>query len=484
MKIHKDKRFFRIIITYLIFISFPGMNAFPEILYKSDTAVFIPDRAAAAASADSNIDDIEFMYYSFRFSGVSEEKAAAYLDKYENLAIEFSRYLKEENIENADSFRKGEALLSYLHDNLLVKYSEMETRIDVLFEKGIFNCVSSGIIYFALAMRSNLDVRGVRTDDHAFCALTIDGETVDVETTTKYGFDPGEKKEFSDSFGQTGFRYTPPSNYRDRRDIDSKQMLSLILQNRISEMQHKGNYTGTVSIAVDRHALLGTEESYRDLMTEFKNHAVLLSNRNEFGNAVSFLASAASAYDYNPVLTDTAGKLFYNQIVIMLDKNQTESAQEFYNYFQSEPVIGLLIKEEVYKILNDRKLYNFVMKKGFSDSNQEILNYREKGLITEKEKNEYIVFIYSREIQRLSSEEGWSAALDASKNAVLETDNDSRIIKLKETVENNIGVIFHNRFVSLYNKGEKEQAAAVLEEGLAVIPGNKTLLSDFEYLKN
>jgi len=484
---------------YLIFslltVSFLTAEAFPAapppsgggLLVQVDApSVFTPDPDAAAASKISGMDHRLFFRYALRFSGVKTADTEKYIEKYDSLSREFDDYLeKSVNIRGkaADDYSTGGDLLFFLHEKVLKRYSEMETRLDVLLDKGIFNCVSSGIIYYALALRSNLDVTGIRTSDHAFCAVVIPGKTVDVETTTKHGFDPGEKKEFTDSFGKTGFIYTPPANYRDRREISQQEFLALILQNRISELQHKANYYDTLPLAVDRYTLLGTSEAYDDMMKEFKNHAVELGNRKEYGKAVSFLSEAVSRYGSHPVISDAAGKLFYNQIVFFIEEGRTEKAEDFYRHYSSEPLISGRILEDSMRVINEKKLYYFVMEKNFTDSHKEILMYHANNLISIRERQEYLVFIYSREIQRLFSEDEWISALDLAAAAAEETENDSRILKLAGTVEFNLGIVYHNQFVAYYNSGAFEKARTVVEEGLSIVPDNKTLLSDLRLLE-
>ncbi|MDX9800912.1 MAG: hypothetical protein RBT69_06220 [Spirochaetia bacterium] len=491
---------------FLIFILFPVASVtaepFPVQLSsacdelfeeKGDLALFTPDPDAVAASKTPVIEERLFFWYALVFSGVKKTETDKYLEKYDALARDFEDYLDKtgaeislahsENSSIDESYNKGNAILLFLHEKIFKKYYEMETRLDVLLDKGYFNCVSSGILYYALALRNNLDVKGIRTSDHAFCAVVIPGKTVDVETTTKYGFDPGEKKEFTDSFGKTGFIYTPPANYRDRKEISQQEFLALILQNRISGLQHKRNYMDTVPLAVDRYALLGTDKAFNEMMSEFKNHAVELGNRKEYGKAVRFLSDAYTVYGDHPVITDTAGKLFYNQIVYFLEDGQIEKAEYFRKCFSSEPLISGRILDDTARLINEKKLYLSVMKNNFTKSHEEILKYHADSLIGAKEKQEYLVYIYSREIQRLSAEEGWISALDFSASAAEETGNDPRIDKLAQTVEFNLGIIYHNKFVSLYNSGALEEALSVLEEGLAVIPYNKTLISDLDLLE-
>ena len=97
-----------------------------------------------------------------------------------------------------DAKERGEYVLRFMYKNYLRQYSLNQTRLDTLFDKGTFNCVSSSVFYLILGVSVNLDIQGVMTHDHAFVTLHIhDGvnvQEIDVETTNKYGFDPGTQK--------------------------------------------------------------------------------------------------------------------------------------------------------------------------------------------------------------------------------------------------------------------------------------------------
>jgi hypothetical protein len=149
---------------------------------------------------------------------------------------------------------KGEFVLTFMHQKLLKRYAATQTRLDEIFVSGRYNCVSSAVLYMLLASSVGLDVRGVVTKDHAF--VTINSQ-IDVETTNRYGFDPGNRKEFHDGFGKsTGFAYVPAHNYRNRAEINRLELVSLIQSNRIVELEKSKRYSDAVVLAVDREALL------------------------------------------------------------------------------------------------------------------------------------------------------------------------------------------------------------------------------------
>jgi hypothetical protein len=445
---------------------------------------FLYDSEINIAEEQDIADDKEFIYYSLKFSGVKQENIALYISMYSNFADTLSNYIDSKNIDRKNSYAMGETILFFVHDNLLKKYFEFETEIDTLFDKGFFNCVSSSIIYYALAWRNNLDVRSIRTKDHAFCAIFENNKIIDVETTIKYGFDPGEKKEFKDSFGRiTGFAYTPPSQYSGRKEINRKELISIILQNRIFKLQKKNNYTDTVPLIIDIYNLLKTKDSFNDMVNEFKNHAVMLLNKKEYKKAIMFLSAAAKKYGYVPVITDTAGKIFYNCIASYINKDLLNQAYDFYNAYSSDPVIPANESEKVLGIIKSRELYLFITQKEFNEAHDRIFEYYKEGLIQESDKNEYLVFIFAKELQSLSQKNNWQEAYNLAQKGIAETGGDPRMVSRESVVRHNIAVTYHNKYAELYNKGDKNGAFSVLSEGLKIIPNDKTLMSDMQHLK-
>ena len=87
-----------------------------------------------------------------------------------------------------------------MYEKVIVAYKERQTRLNVMFADGSYNCVSSSLLYLALAKACGLDVRGQVTPNHAFCTLYVTdgsggGKTkIDVETTNPYGFNPGVRR--------------------------------------------------------------------------------------------------------------------------------------------------------------------------------------------------------------------------------------------------------------------------------------------------
>jgi hypothetical protein len=190
-------------------------------------------------------------------SGVSDYDP--YLDF---LAKHIDACLKNRSAAQSDA-EFAQNLLEYLHTHILRGgYVGHQTRIDVLLAKGVYNCVSSALIYSIFALAAGFDCAGAITADHAFVTLRLDGKSIDVETTNRYGFDPGHHKEAITQFGKvTGFAYVPPGNYRRREEISTLELASLVLTNRISDLSQQNDWAGALRLAVDRAGLLSQNGS-------------------------------------------------------------------------------------------------------------------------------------------------------------------------------------------------------------------------------
>jgi hypothetical protein len=202
---------------------------------------------------------------------------------------------------------RGEYVLGFMHKKFLKSYSSMQTRIDTILSSGRYNCVSSAALYLILAGAVNLEAKGVMTRDHAFITVYAGDEAIDVETTNPYGFDPGNRREFHDGFGKlTGFAYVPARNYRDRTTIGALELVSLILSNRIAELEGRSRYAEAVPLAVNRASLLkgrrdGVSSSLfadpeKDLIDRLLNYGASLIKAGKEEDALRWAALGSAAY--------------------------------------------------------------------------------------------------------------------------------------------------------------------------------------------
>jgi hypothetical protein len=235
---------------------------------------------------------------------------------YQATIVDLLNGLKSEASGLSDPAAKGEAALAYLHKRVLKSYREDSSRLDELLNTGRFNCVSSAVLY-AIACRSlGLEVSGIRTEDHAFCSVLASGRAIDVETTNPYGFDPGNKKEFKDSFGKTtGYAYVAPGAYSNRRAISAPGLVGLILCNRASLLERSDRYLEAIGLASDYQALCPGPESKLFLLDRVGNLVAYLSARGDFAGAEAAASTALEALPGEARIASLERTAAYNRAV-------------------------------------------------------------------------------------------------------------------------------------------------------------------------
>jgi len=387
----------------------------------------------------------------------------------------------------------------YLHRNVFTSYSLMQTRVDTVFTNGRFNCVSSSVLYMLLAKSIGLNVSGVKTIDHAFVMVHIDGEDIDVETTSRHGFDPGNRREFHDEFGRiTGFVYVPAQNYHDRQTITPIELVSLIMSNRISELESRNRFPEAVPLAIDRAALLtGNDAGPRadsssaffkdprnDLMNRLFNYGAFLLNSGREEDTLRWTAFASAVYPDETRWQEFIMAAVNNRLERLLRAGQIAQARNFLD--THKPDLWPANHAQLDTVLFDTELLNNANRiRGAGDGDEVIAaieQARSSGRIDDSRASELLVFAVQRTASVLSAAPGrdWLAAINYIENAVARFGANREWEQSLQTFRNNRAVDFHNRFAAAWNRRNFDEAIRILEEGLVEFPYNRQLLSNRE----
>ncbi|MEJ2663810.1 MAG: hypothetical protein P8107_07175 [Spirochaetia bacterium] len=271
------------------------------------------------------------------FSGSADDRLPALQDDFFTIINQVKAYFKGRGV----SPQLGDDLLQYIHQKYLRTYNVAQTRLDVLLSTGEFNCVSSAVFYLILSRSLGFTVFGVKTTDHAFCTLEIGDEFYDVETTSVYGFNPGEKKEFTDHFGKiTGYAYVPPGNYSRRETIGEKELLFLILHNRVVLLLGKNKYAEAVPLAVDGYGLLKNDFSKTLLVQTLTRFAAGAGTAAQLETAADTLEQATVLYPQIEKIKTLLGKLTIQWIVSDIEHKDFAAARQRINLQHDSGVLG------------------------------------------------------------------------------------------------------------------------------------------------
>ncbi len=464
----------RSVAALLAFLLPAGVGADPA---PSSGVRFVPTSyAVALGEAPDPLPQSKLIEAALVLSGADADTVAGDEERMQEIIGELGQALEGVT----DPYARGNRILEFMHSRLLRQYLEPQARLDTLLQSGEFNCVSSAVLYMILARQEGLDVEGVSTPDHAFCTVDLGDRVIDVETTNTYGFDPGQKKDFKNAFGQTGFTYVPPGNYQLRTATNDKGLLSFILQDRISVLEQERDFADAVGLAVDRSAVLKTPQAFNDGATEISNYLSTLNDEGEYSQALSLLQQAETSYGQASALAKIGAALYHNQVVALDNSGDYADAMAVLSTSAAQAALGASDSASLRQSTAENELQTATRTLPFAQALAAVTSSYEAGDIPKSLFDDYVVSLYGQQAQAAAAQNDFLKGAGLIDQAIALAGDDSRLVQARDVLLNNYGATVHNQFAELYNAGRTDDAIAVLKKGLEAVPGNPLLTSDLE----
>jgi len=370
-------------------------------------------------------------------SGAGEESVEALSARLDNLWQEAVPQVK--SIETVEE--KADALLGFVYQKLLSKYDFYQTRVDLAMEKGVYNCVSSAVLFMYFCKRAGIPVIANECPRHAFCAI-FDGATkIDVETTNPYGVNPGKKRGQIMGNGKTQWITVPAKDYVGRHQIDDRRLIGAIYCNRISQLQKKKLDDQTVGLAVDAYEVQGHSPVARsELEVCVGNASAILTRAEKEEEAIAFLKNAEEIFGPSENWTKRLYTNYHNLILTAIKNDPHDQA---------------LAKLE--------------------ENKQNLL---------EKDYRELKEYAYLVGAQAYAKKMDWRTAIKVAQEGLAELPQSKKLLNNKNVYAQNLAIDFHNAAVDLFNAGKKDEALGKIKEGLSELPGDKILLNDLNRITN
>ena len=392
-------------------------------------------RAAASSQGPLALADLEDL--ASMASGYGTAELAASRSRINAILGDLARHL--DGAKAADDATRAEEALSFLHGKVLRSYDLDATTMGDILDSGRFNCVSSAVLYL-IAMRSiGIEAAGVKTTDHAFCLVRVGKREIDVETTNPYGFDPGTKKEFADRFGKaTGYSYVAPGNYSRRRTVDERELVALILANRMAQATERRDARGALSLAYGYYLLAASGDGRKVLLDCVENLAADLADRKDFASIEELARTAVAFLGQDARLSQLLETAIYDRLALMAGTTDWRAAIEGADSALAE------------------------------------------GSLSRKNHDSIVVYAYGNAANALGQKGDWLGASRLAEEGAKEAPTDRSLSQAAAGFRRNFVVTAHNRFAVLYNTRDYAAAAAVIEEALKLMPADPTLVSDLE----
>lgn len=406
---------------------------------------------------------------------------------------ELEKEVRSEKYMSMNPKERGQEILSLIYDKCLSLYVENQTKLDVLFEKGSYNCVSSSVLYACLAREAGLEVIPQKTPDHAFITLAFsDGSKIDVETTNPYGFNPGTKKKLAENGNVTRYAIIPAKKYQGRHAISERMLVSLVGGNLAVLNMERGRYGSALALQAARLLLVEDEnknevsEVRNDFDITCSNYASDLQRKKLFQESVLWFEKVQSSWGNTPYIQERYETACHNYLSSLLNEKKFSEAESFISERKTklpasvlEPFEGnmlmLSLQEEIKASSNDQAL--LLLREALENP----LLKNDRQYLTQIAS--WQAYFWTLKIDECEKEEGFVKAMELMEEALSEVKGNRDLLKLKSNMQYNHAVQVHNKFASLANQGKTQEALKILEKGLEENPGNKVLESDLRRIK-
>ena len=435
---------------------FKRLNLFAIIIFLTISSVVAKDIKVPQETASlritydgkpfegENLSGSDILLFSILFEGedLSAEDFEVFQEYYNDLLGKVRKGRTENELENA------ELIMKVMYDNVLSNYSRRQTKLSVMFKTGNYNCVSSSLLFLALAKDCGLDARIQETSVHAFITVyTKDGQKFDVETTNPAGVNPGEKKMISqNSSGSKKYTIVPKTYYANRVEISDRKAVTLPAKNICAELSDRNEFEKGIPLAASVYEFVTKEKAAvrKDYDAICANFAAYANQNRQYEAALKLLRAVMDYYGKSDLLVRNYNDIAYNAVAESCNINDFKNARNLlvsYNYYLTEK------------------------------TTQEIID-----MIFESEMLE--------EIQDLMHQNKFLEAAKLADEALLRQSQNQQFKKAKSNSLYNHGVTVHNQVVPLLNNKEYKEALQILENALKDNPSNQMINDDIKKIKS
>ncbi len=360
------------------------------------------------------------------------------IQNFENL----KNYCKENIDPNSDQLEIGDKILTLMYEKVLNSYDFDQTRVEVMLNTGVYNCVSSCLLYQALAKEFNLDARIQETKNHAYIILYCDdGQKIQIETTNPYGFNPGSKKVLEeDQSGTKKYAVIPPKYYTNSKEISQRRAVTLVANNICSNLNNKADYQIAIPLMASSYYFIQKEKdkSRAELDTLICNAAIYADQNKESEKGLDFLDKIIKVYGTTQAIAKTYDDIAYNSAVLNFNSKNYQLVKE--NLEKRKEYVSEKTYKQILSMLNEVLYYNQAVD--------------------------------------LAKSENYIEAAKVCKQGLELVPNSSNLKMLYKQCMNNHSVTVHNQLGPLIKNQSYDQALFLIEEALKINPENKLLKSD------
>jgi hypothetical protein len=142
--------------------------------------------------------------------------------------------------------------------------------------------------------------------------------------------------------------------------------------------------------------------------------------------------------------------------------------------------VGIQLTKDLHTQITEAELIHVAQNKPFAEALASLDKAIAGGFNQKSRIEELLIFLYSKEANRIAATGDWLAAATVSAEALKRLPGNVQLEQASQGFQRNYVVTVHNRFAQLFNSKQYELARTEILAALKHVPNNPTLLKDYD----
>jgi tetratricopeptide (TPR) repeat protein len=396
-------------------------------------------------------------------SGVQENKVGYYKNIINNVALDISNGLKDKKLSRYDT---AKYVFDYLHKNVFKSYKLDAVRISDVLDRGDYNCASSTGVYNVFLYSFGFQPKVIILPDHVFTVFYIDSYKVEVETTTKYGFDVVRNPEGLKEFARlTSFSYVPEGKGK-RIESGDEGLISVLYADQVLIYKDIKNYEEILKASIKALMLMpNLNVAYTNLRSAYIGLLGEYNDLRDFDTMVKIAKEALTIFPNDSDIEDSIEVAYYNSVFLRISQGDFPGAFQRIVYIKNNDSTYYDKVKDLVGLLIQQWGVSYISKEDYEG----VFNVINKGLMIDTNKTYYASVNLSYEAtKKLLANSKYDLAVMFHKKLI-------EIFPTGKELINNLGYVYNVWGVSLMNDGNLEDASFVFDRALKDLPNDSSL---------
>lgn len=396
-------------------------------------------------------------------SGVQEDKVGYYKNIINNVALDIANGLKDKKLSRYDT---AKYIFDYLHKNVFKSYKLDAVKISDVLDRGNYNCASSTGVYNVFLYSFGFQPKVIILPDHVFTVFYIDSYKVEVETTTKYGFDVVRNPEGLKEFARlTSFSYVPEGKGK-RIESGDEGLISVLYADQVLIYKDIKNYEEILKASIKALMLMpNLNVAYTNLRSAYIGLLGKYNDLRDFDTMVKIAKEALTIFPNDSDIEDSIEVAYYNSVFLRISQGDFPGAFQRIVYIKNNDSTYYDKVKDLVGLLIQQWGVSYISKEDYEG----IFNVINRGLMIDTNKTYYASVNLSYEAaKKLLANSKYDLAVMFHKKLI-------EIFPTGKELINNLGYVYNVWGVSLMSDGKLEGASFVFDRALKDLPNDSSL---------